>query len=181
LFDGTPALLLEVSRTRAMLIAPYDLEGKTSVQVQAEINGSLTNAVTLPVAVAAPGIYTATGSGSGQADALNEDGTANSPANPAQPGSVISFLIAGAGSTTPPGSDGSLAGDPAPGPAGAVAVKLGGVDAEVLEVAGIPGQPVGRMKVRVRIPAGVSSGPEVGIEIRIAEQPSQPGVTIAVQ
>lgn len=181
LFDGTPALLLEVSRTRAMLIAPYDLEGKTSVQVQAEIDGSLTNAVTLPVAVAAPGIYTATGSGSGQADALNEDGTANSPANPAQPGSVISFLIAGAGSTTPPGSDGSLAGDPAPGPAGAVAVKLGGVDAEVLEVAGIPGQPVGRMKVRVRIPAGVSSGPEVGIEIRIAGQPSQPGVTIAVQ
>ena len=37
-------------------------------------------------------MFAADGSGTGQAAALNQDGTVNSPANPAQPGSIVSLF-----------------------------------------------------------------------------------------
>ena len=48
-----------------------------------------------------PGIFTATGTGQGQAAVLNQDGTYNSPSNPAPRGSVIVFYAVGAGAMTP--------------------------------------------------------------------------------
>lgn len=52
--------------------------------------------------------FTMDGSGSGQAAAINQDGTINSAANPAKAGSVITLYGTGGGSTVPPGRAGEI-------------------------------------------------------------------------
>src|SRR5262249_29470554 len=53
-----------------------------------------------------PGLFTADGSGSGQASILNQDGTTNSPRNPASRGSVVVLYGTGGGLTAPAFADG---------------------------------------------------------------------------
>jgi len=55
-------------------------------------------------------LFTLDSSGRGQAAALNEDGTLNSPQNPAKPGSVVMLFGTGGGATAPP----SVAGEVTP-------------------------------------------------------------------
>jgi uncharacterized protein (TIGR03437 family) len=49
----------------------------------------------MPVAVAAPAVYTVDGSGVGQAVVYNEDGSANSVTNPAARASTVTILVNG--------------------------------------------------------------------------------------
>src|ERR1017187_1957866 len=60
--------------------------------------------------------------------------------------------------TNPPGVTGQFAGNPAPQPAAAVQVNVGGVAAEVLSAAADPGT-IGVTRVAFRIPPGLSPGP----------------------
>jgi uncharacterized protein (TIGR03437 family) len=55
----------------------------------------------VPVTDASPGIFTLA-AGRGQATAVNEDGTPNSAAHPAPPGSVVTLYATGEGRTLPP-------------------------------------------------------------------------------
>lgn len=50
-----------------------------------------------------PAIFTADGSGSGRAAALNQDQSDNSRANPAARGSTVVLFLTGEGQTAPPG------------------------------------------------------------------------------
>lgn len=106
LFDQRPATLLSVTANRLTAIAPYALDGKTSTEVQLQSAGAPSNPVWFAVASTSPGIYTADGSGTGQALAFNQDGTPNSLSNPAAVGSTITFYATGVGQTIPPGVDG---------------------------------------------------------------------------
>ena len=92
LIDGTPAPV--VSETATSLVAVMPDSAKTSgvFQVQISTGGMLSNTVLVPAAPASPGIYSADGSGYGQGYILNSDGTLNSPANPAAPGSAITIF-----------------------------------------------------------------------------------------
>jgi uncharacterized protein (TIGR03437 family) len=63
------------------------------------------------VVASKPGIFTLNGSGSGQAAVLNQDGSINSPRNPADPGSVVSLFLTGTGQTSPPSVEGEIARD----------------------------------------------------------------------
>ena len=89
LFSGVPAPLLYVSDKQSSAIVPYALTGQSSVDVQVEYQGVRSEAVTVPVLTARPGIFGVDGSGHGQGAILNEDGSPNSPSNPAQRGSII--------------------------------------------------------------------------------------------
>jgi uncharacterized protein (TIGR03437 family) len=91
-----------------MAIVPYALSGKSVTLVHVESGGQSSNAVQVQVVPAWPGIFTVNGTGTGQALAFNQDGTANSQAHPARVGSVITFYATGAGQTVPPGVDGVL-------------------------------------------------------------------------
>ena len=114
LFDGIPARLLYTSAEQVSVLVPNAISGKSSVGIQVEYRGVLSKAVTLPVLKVHPGIFSFDGSGSGQAAVLNEDGTPNSPANPARRGSIISIFATGGGQTNPATEDGSIAGNPPP-------------------------------------------------------------------
>ncbi len=64
---------------------------------KSRIRGQTSSAVAVPVAVTAPGIFTADGSGSGQGIITNDDGTANAPGNAASVGSIVVVSATGEG------------------------------------------------------------------------------------
>jgi uncharacterized protein (TIGR03437 family) len=56
----------------------------------------------------APGVFTIDGTGYGQIAAINEDGTVNSPAQPAARGSVVAMWLTGFGRMQPVPLDGEV-------------------------------------------------------------------------
>ncbi len=109
LFDGNPAPLIYVSATQISAMVPYGLAGKSTTQIQVVYQGSTSDSFQKPIAPSAPGIFTADSSGQGQAAMANSDGSYNTAANPATPGSYVTFYLTGEGQTNPPGSDGNVA------------------------------------------------------------------------
>ena len=95
LFDGNAAQLLYAANNQINVIAPYALvysiAGKTSVQVNAPAG---TYTVDLYVRAAQPQVFR---SGAYDAIATNQDGTLNSSAHPAAPGSTVAIYASGIG------------------------------------------------------------------------------------
>ncbi len=184
LFDGIAAALMMAQAQRVVAVVPYSLAGKTNTEVRVEYRGELSNALVARVMPANPALLTADGSGQGQANARNSDGTANSPGNPADRGSVILLYATGLGVTSPAGVDGGLGGDPPARPALQTRAFIGSMPAEALDVAAVPGFVMGLFELRVRIPGQVVVGDRVPVFISAGgnalSQLSQ-SVTIAVR
>jgi uncharacterized protein (TIGR03437 family) len=108
LFNGVPAPLLYVSDKQSSAIVPYALAGRTSVDVQVEYKGVRSDVVTMPVLASRPGIFSLDGSGQGQGAILNEDGSLNSPSNPAPRGSIVTIYATGGGEAAPGIGDGEI-------------------------------------------------------------------------
>ncbi|MCX6631463.1 MAG: hypothetical protein NTW28_27945, partial [Candidatus Solibacter sp.] len=135
--------------------------------------------VAVAAALAAPGVFTADGSGRGQAAAVNQDGTRNGPATPAPAGSVLTLYATGEGQTLPAGVDGKVGAAPLPQPVAPVTMTVGGVAAEVRYAGGAPGQIAGVMQVNVVVPGGLAGA--VPVVLTVSGVASQPGVTVAVR
>jgi uncharacterized protein (TIGR03437 family) len=182
LFDGVAVPLLSAQAGQVTAVVPYEVSGNTSTQLQISYQGQTSSAVTVPVAVAAPGIFTVDSSGSGQGMIFNEDGSANGPGNAASVGSTVAVYATGEGQTIPSGVDGKP-GDPAspPVPIQAVTATVGGLDAPVVAAGGISGMTAGFLQVSVQIPPDVTVGDAVSIVLTIGGIASQPNVTLAVQ
>src|SRR5687768_8289887 len=108
LFNGVAAPLVYVSGKQSSAIVPYAVSGQTSVDVQVEYAGVRSEAFTVPVLASRPGIFSRDGSGRGQGAILNEDGTFNSPSNPARRGSTITMFGTGGGEADPGVVDGQI-------------------------------------------------------------------------
>lgn len=180
LFDGLPAPMIFASSSQVSAVVPLGLSAATT-QVQVEYGGQISSALTLPVAAAAPGIFTAGGSGTGQAAALNQDGTVNSVGNAAAAGSVITLYATGAGPVTPRGLDGTVVtADNPPQPVLPLSVQVGGQLAALLYAGGAPGEVQGVYQINIQLPAGVT-GSNVPVVLTAGGASSQPGVTVAVR
>lgn len=177
-FDGTPAPLLYAAPSQINAIVPYELTGKSAVSLQTRFNGQSTS-WTLPVAAAAPAIFTLDSSGQGAAAVLNQDNSVNAPGNPAARGSVIQIFATGVnvpnavtGGITNGGSQYALA---------PVSVTLGGADAFIQYAGPAPGAVAGLFQVNAIVPAGVTPGPAVSIYFSVGSFESQSGATVAVR
>jgi uncharacterized protein (TIGR03437 family) len=106
LFDGVAAPLLMVSASQVNAIVPSPVRFRAQTAVQVEVNGRLTPGRTLDVVLSSPAIFTLNGTGTGRAAALNQDGTVNSPTNPAARGSLVSIFANGVGVWQPAMGDG---------------------------------------------------------------------------
>ena len=106
---------------------------------------------TSQVFAAAPGLFTADGTGAGQAAAINQDGTINSASNPAPIGSVISLYATGGGQTSPAGVDGQVSTSPLARQSLPVQVYIGQqIVTTQLQYAGpAPGEIAGLMQINV--------------------------------
>jgi len=110
-FNGTPGPLFYVQGGQINAIAPWSLQSGQNVDVCVVYNGAKTNCLTMTAAAAHSGVFTTDGY---HAAALNQDGTINSPSNPAAVGSVVSVFATGLGAITPLPADGEIVGVPLP-------------------------------------------------------------------
>ena len=160
LFNGVPAPLLYVSDRQSSAIVPYAVAGRGSVDVQVEYQGVQSEKVTVPVLPSRPGIFSLDSSGRGQAAILNEDGSLNSPSNPAARGSIITIFGTGGGEAAAGVAEGQIVGDILPRTSLPVSVsfdigdeELTPKQGEVLYAGGSRGSVVGLLQVNVRVPA----------------------------
>jgi uncharacterized protein (TIGR03437 family) len=154
LFDGVPAPVLYAQAYQVNAIVPFETAPNALVQVLVEYNGTKSAATTVGVTVAAPAIFTLDPPSprSGRAAALNQDGTINSPANPAPVGSILTIYATGAGSMQPTLPDGQIVTTINAKPALPVTVFFNGASAEVLYAGPAPGIVAGALQVNVRVP-----------------------------
>jgi len=179
-FDGVPAPLLYVRQDQINAIVPYAVYGRANVKVQVQRGTDYAVPIDLKVADSAPGIFTSSVNGRGQAAALNGDMTPNSAANPAPRGGVISIYMTGEGQTDPPGQDGRIILTDLRRPLLTVSATIGGQTAEVLYAGSAPAIVSGVAQINLKIPESIGTGP-VPVVIQIGSATSQPGVTIAVR
>jgi uncharacterized protein (TIGR03437 family) len=180
-FDGVPAAIRSTQASQVQVTAPYALAGQTTTRLVVEYKGKRTNAVTLQVASSAPGILTRDSSGKGQGAINNADGSGNTPGNAASVGSTVTIFATGEGQTDPPGVDGKIAADVLAKPLLPVSVKIGGIDAPVVDYGSVPNAVAGSFQVSVTIPDGVTVGAAVPVVLTVGLAQSQPGVTMAIQ
>lgn len=181
LFDGEPAPLIFATPYQTSAIVPYEVANRKSTSIQVEYDGVASLAWGVPVASAAPAIFTLDGSGIGRSSVLNQDNTINGPANPASHGTVIQVFATGEGQTSPPGVTGSVTGSNLKKPLLPVKLTIGGFDAQVLYAGSAPDAVAGLLQVNAIVPLAVLSGPALPISLSIGDLVSPTGTTIAVQ
>ncbi|MGO9896755.1 MAG: BACON domain-containing protein [Bryobacteraceae bacterium] len=187
-FNGYAAPLIYVSQTQINCVVPYEVAALVNPFVQVTYAGQASNAYSLSAGATAPGIFTQNGQGSGPGAVLNTSGTVNGPGSPAAKGSAIVIYMTGEGQTSPAGVTGSVTavntsskGPLTPQPLLLVAVTIGGQPATVQFYGEAPGLVAGVMQVNVIVPAAASSGVPNALVVSVGGNPSQTGVTVAVQ
>ncbi len=176
---GYSVPLLYVSATQIAAIVPYEISG-SSTNITVVYQGQIASTLQVPVAPAAPGIFTSDSTGSGQAAAVNANGTVNSASNPAKIGSYISLYMTGDGTVSPLAVDGALIGKQLPQTVLPVTATIGGKTATVTYSGGVPGVVAGLTQVNVTIPAGVTAGSSVPVVLTVGGVATQAGVTLAI-
>ena len=181
LFDGIPAPLLFTAPNQVNAIAPFGIYNSATTEVQVTQQGQAIADLRLPVAAAAPAVFTLDGSGVGQGAILNQNSSVNSPDNPAEKGSIITAFATGAGQTDPPGTDGQIVGDTLPRPLLPVSVHIAGLEAKVVYAGAAPGMVAGVLQVNCMVPLDSPSGYAVPIILSVGNAPSPAGVTLAIK
>jgi len=192
--DGQAAPLLYVSQNQVTAQVPYEVSRGPGNQVVL-INGVNPPAnSTVTVALTAPGIFTADGSGANQAAALNYNATTatyslNSSANPISAGNILILYMTGEGdyntpATIPFASHTGYIVDPLLSPLPQLnplpTVTIGGANATVNYAGPIPGSILGVLQLNVVAPAGGATGSAVPVVVTIGGNVSQANVNIAV-
>lgn len=181
MFNNVAAPLIYSSAGQVSAVVPYEVAGQTSLPVQVTYNGNSSAAVSIPVTVSAPALFTINQQGTGQAAALNQDYSLNGSGSPAARGSVIQLFGTGEGAIQPALPDGALAGSaPFPTPALPVSATIDGQPAQVQYKGTAPGGVAGFLQVNLIVPANARSG-SVPVVITVGNASSPAGVTIAVQ
>jgi len=189
LFNGIPAPVLYAQSAQINAQVPWELAGVTTAQVQVVYRDSFSNTATISVQNAAPALFHIISPSSlnplFQGAILNQDGTVNSPSNPAAQGSVVSVFGTGGGVVSP----GGITGGVAPlNPLGfltlPVYVQIGGYLADVLYAGTAPTLISGVFQLNVRVPSEVTPGSNI-ISISIGGYSTAPpgtgSVMISVQ
>jgi uncharacterized protein (TIGR03437 family) len=135
---------------------PANVSG-ANAQVFVQYQNQTSAALTMPLVLSAPGLFTANSSGQGQASALNQDGSLNSAANPARVGSTISLFATGLRSSA--------------------TVSIGG---KAVAVQSVSNGTTGVSQITVQVPSGTAAGSAVPVTVQSGGASGQNGVTIAV-
>jgi len=160
--NGSPVPLLMTQAGEIHAVAPFGL--LTTATLQIEYNGKTAPPLDVPETDYDPGILMV----NGQAAVINQDGTVNTPSNPAKLGSIISIYATGLGTLATSNEVGATIN---PLPDGAVApipppyyflfdppqVTIGGVQCKVLFAGAAPGIIAGVEQLNVQLPAALPS------------------------
>jgi uncharacterized protein (TIGR03437 family) len=178
LFNGIAAPIVYAGLNQINAVVPFGLalDAPANLEVRTA-SGSIS--VPLTVAPVAPATFAQGNSGMGQGAILNQNFTANSPANPAARGSVVVLYGTGFGLLDPQPADGAIA-DQAAVSRLAVTASLAGVPAEVTYAGAAPGLIAGVVQINVRIPEGIAPNLAAPITLTVG-QAVTPTVSIAIR
>jgi uncharacterized protein (TIGR03437 family) len=191
--SGTIAApLTYVSATQINCVAPYEIQPETPYYIEVNYLGQASSDVfafyptTTGLNANNTGIFTATGTGTGQAAALNSDNSPNTTSDPASAGSIVQVWMTGEGQTSPAGVTGSVTCSSGcattsqiPKPLLPVTATVGGQPATVSFYGEAPGLVAGVMQVNLFIPPNTPSG-AVSLSVTVGSS-TQAGITIAVK
>lgn len=189
-FNGMNAPMIYASANQVAAIVPFEMIPVATVPLTVTYQGQQTAASDVQIVQSAPAVFTVNGSGSGQAAAINQNGTPNSASAPADLGSYVSLYITGAGYTSPGSADGQpapLSLSSIPQPVLPVSVTVGGQPAVVSYAGGAPGLVDGLIQVNIQIPTsvtvpanGVISVPVV-VQVGTASSPATATLAVTAQ
>lgn len=195
--NGVAAPILYVSENQITIQVPYEVAAGAGQPVVLT-NGTFPAAnATVTVVASIPGIFSADGSGLGQAAAINTSAatgavTLNGSTNPAKIGDTVTFYLTGEGNynaslltgavTTNTGFIIPPSYSPLPQISPLPTVQIGGVDASggVSYAGVVPGSLIGVLQINVAIPTGSSTGATVPVAISIGGNSTQSNVTINI-
>jgi uncharacterized protein (TIGR03437 family) len=182
-FGQFPASVLYSSNCQVNAVVPFEVNPGLAIPIAVQSGAQTLGPVKLLVVVAAPGIFTTTQTGSGQAAILNQDSTVNSASNPAARGSIVSVYMTGVGALKPSLADGSIGPliPPFPMPVADIGATIGAVDAQVTFAGQAPGLIAGATQVNVEVPQTAPVGAAVPITIYAAGYATLGQVTMAVR
>jgi uncharacterized protein (TIGR03437 family) len=181
LFGAFAAPITYTSATQINAIVPYEVAGQSQVVMQVQYQGVQSAGTLLQVANAAPGAFTANSTGSGQAAALNQDGSVNGPSNPAAKGSYATIYFTGGGQTNPPGVTGSVTGLVLKWLAQGVSVTVGGQLATVAFDGAAPTFVDGVGQLNIKLADNTPTGSAQPIVITVGGINSTTTATLAVR
>ena len=150
-FDGVPAPVFYTQYSQVTVQVPYTVAGNPSTQVNVLYLGQTAATAAVAVADTAPGLFP---------QVLNQDGSANSAANPASPGSMVILSATGVGLWDSGNVAGLPAAAPYASPVQTVVVTIAGAMATLVFSGAAPGQ-VGVLQVNAVVPGSLPSGQAV--------------------
>jgi len=175
----TPAQLLYVQDGIIGAIVPDCNIYAASAIVTVGLGGAPALTATVPCGTSPnPGLFTFDQSGTGNAAAVNADGSINTPLNPARRGSVVLLYSTGVASCTGFGTNQLV---PTLDP---VEAGIAGEPALVLYAGSVPGMTCAAQQIDLLIPSDSATGPAVPLSLRFgpkAVSPAQDGLTLAIQ
>jgi uncharacterized protein (TIGR03437 family) len=165
--NSAPAAIAYASSTLVLAILPYTAGGSGAViggtvTLTLSFNNIPSNAVTLNVVMASPGLFPLNRGDTGKmlVKAINPDGTLNGPDNPVAAGSVVVLYAGGLGPVTPTFTAGQVAPtDTLYTTVATTFVAFGGLPGTVL-FSGLAPATIGVYQVNVMLPSDLPSGAE---------------------
>jgi uncharacterized protein (TIGR03437 family) len=178
LFDGEAAPILYASQDQVNAIVPFSVAGRGTTRMSVEYTGAVVGPVILPVRSALPGIFRL--GATEQAVILNEDGTVNTPDQPAARGSIVTFWITGFGQYEAAATDGAITSDLSnvrlP-----VTLSFQDQRAELLYSGSAPGMVAGVAQVNARVPASAPASLRVPVNLTAGSETSQSSAYISLK
>ena len=177
-FNGIPGPILYSAVGSIAAIVPYEVTVPGTVAVQVTYNGKSSGKISLPVAAAFPGMFSADATGRGPGAILNVDYSVNSPSNPSLAGGIVVVYATGGGPTSPAAVTGALT-VAAQGLTTIPTVTVGGKAANVLFAGNAGGEVAGAVQINLQLPAGVTG--TVPVVVTLGGRASQRTVTVSIR
>jgi uncharacterized protein (TIGR03437 family) len=194
--NGVASPLLYTGSQQINLQAPFEIAGSAQASIvfgNKQLN--LSDSRTLPIVAINPAAFLGSTisltslancrlsgeqyNGGPSPLAYNADGTRNSCANPAAPGSVVQIFLEGLGMTSPAPTTGGVT--PNPGPSLNLPITFpAGLPATVVSASEVPGSISGVWQVNIRMPANDTGA--VPVSLLVSGVPlTDPNLTVWVQ
>jgi uncharacterized protein (TIGR03437 family) len=182
--DALP--LIFTSSRQVSVVAPNTLEPGRAFMMEVEFQG--TKSVVFPIVSvsSAPALFTANGSGTGNAAAFQVDATTgevtlNSDKTPATKGSILVLYATGIAPRLPIPPDGFVAVEPSGNSIAGISLMLGDAPAEILYAGYAPGLVIGIVQINARVPETTPTGKAVPVTIKLNNATSPAGVTLNIK
>jgi uncharacterized protein (TIGR03437 family) len=185
-FNGNAAPIIYTSSRQVSIAVASSLESERPYMIEVEYNGVRSSVFPVLSTSAAPGIFTTSGTGTGnaaafQADPVKGELSLNSEKTPATKGSVLVLYVTGIAPIAPIPPDGFVAIVPSPTSIQGISVMLGDAPAEVLYAGFSPGLVTGITQINAKVPEAAPTGKAVPLVIKVNNASSQSGVTLNIK